>query len=62
MRTIRRAMNKEGFKYLEARKKGILKITDLKKRLSFAKKMKKGFSKDVWTKDINFFGRCKFCL
>jgi transposase len=25
MRTIRRAINKEGFKYLQARKKGILK-------------------------------------
>lgn len=55
MRTIRRAMNKAGYKYLQTRKKGILKKTDLKKRLSFAKNMKKGFTKHVWKKDINFF-------
>ena len=35
-------MNKEGFKYLQARKKGILTKTDLQKRLSFAKKNEKG--------------------
>ena len=55
IRTIRRAMNKEGFKYLQARKKGVLRETDLKKRLSFAKKMKREFSSNVWKEDINFF-------
>ncbi len=55
MRTVRRAMNEAGYKYLQARKKGILKKTDLKKRLSFAKKMKKDYSNNVWKKDINFF-------
>ena len=48
-------MNKEGFKYLQARKKGVLRETDLKKRLSFAKKMKREFSSNVWKEDINFF-------
>lgn len=48
-------MNKEGFKYLQARKKGILRKTDLQKRLSFAKKMKRVFSPKVWKEDINFF-------
>ena len=55
VRTIRRAMNKEGFKYLQARKKGILRKTDLQKRLSFAKKMKRVLSPNVWKEDINFF-------
>ena len=48
-------MNKEGFKYLQARKKGILTKTDLQKRLSFAKKMKRVFLPNVWKEDINSF-------
>lgn len=35
------AMNEAGFRYLQARKKGILKKNDLKKRMLFAKMMKK---------------------
>ena len=55
MRTVRRAMNDAGYRYLQARKKGILNKTDLKKRLSFAKKMKKEYCNTVWREDINFF-------
>ena len=55
MRTVRRPMNEAGYKYLQARKKGILKKTDLKKRLLFAKKMKNEHSNHVWQKEINFF-------
>ena len=46
-RTVRRALNNEGYRYLEARKKGVLKNMDLHKRLAFAKNMKKSFSKHV---------------
>ena len=55
MRTVRRAMNDAGYKYLQARKKGILKKADLKKRVSFAKKMNKEYPNTVWTENINFF-------
>ena len=55
MRTVRRAMNNAGYKYLQARKKGILKKNDLKKRLSFAKKMRKDYCNTVWKENINFF-------
>ena len=55
MSTVRRAMNGAGFRYLQARKKGILKRSDLKKGLFFAKKMRKEYSNHVWKKDINLF-------
>ena len=55
MRTVRRAMNDAGYNYLQARKKGILRKTDLKKRLSFAKKMTKEYCINVWKQNINFF-------
>ncbi len=47
---VGRAMNKAVYKYLQARRKGIPKKTDRKKRLSFAKKMKMEYSNNVWKK------------
>lgn len=54
-RTIRRALNREGYRYLQARKKGVLMKNDLQKRLQFAKKIRSCFSPDLWTNDINFY-------
>ena len=44
-----------GFKYFQARKKGILKNSDLKKGLSFTKKMRKEYSNNVCKRDVNLF-------
>ena len=52
---VERAMNEAVYRYLQARIKGILKKIDRKKRLSFAKKIIKEYSNNVWKKDINFF-------
>ena len=35
-RTVSRFLNKSGFKYCQARKKGLMYVTDLRKRLTFA--------------------------
>ena len=40
-RTVQRFLRKEGFQYLQARKKGILTEKDLKERLKFAQKMQR---------------------
>lgn len=41
VRTVTRFLNSQGFYYLQARKKGVLKADDMKKRLMFARKIKK---------------------
>ena len=48
-RTMRRAMNRLGFKYRQARKKGLVTDLDLKKRVRFAKKMTRQYPPNVWT-------------
>ena len=46
--TISRFLNKEGYYYLQARKKGLLTKADMKKRRLFARRMQKEYSHDVW--------------
>ena len=53
--TIRRFMHKEGYFYLQARKKGLLTKKDIEKRLKFARKIKRDYTEDVWTKEISFY-------
>ena len=55
VRTVRRFLNKHGYYYLQARRKGLLKETDLSQRVKFAKNMKKQYSRDVWKKHIAFY-------
>ena len=40
-RTVRRQLNRNGYEYLQARKKGVLTEKDIAKRLEFAKDVKK---------------------
>ena len=54
-RTVRRFLNKNGYHYLQTRKKGILSKNDVRKRYKFVKMMRKEFSSDVWTKKIAFY-------
>ena len=53
--TISRFLNKEGYYYLQARKKGLLTKADMKKRKTFARRMQNEYSHDVWTQDIAFY-------
>ena len=58
VRTVSRFLNSQGYYYLPARKKGVLTVTDMKKRLQFARRMRKDYGADVWTKRIAFYLDC----
>lgn len=53
-RTICRALNNLGFNYLQTRRKGLLKLTDLKKRLKFCSNMAR-YDDDFWTHRISSY-------
>ena len=53
--TVRRFLNKNGYHYLQTRKKGILSRNDVRKRYKFAKMMRKEFNSDIRTKNIAFY-------
>jgi transposase len=53
--TVSRYLNQQGYYCLQARKKGLLTIKDLKDRRIFARKMIKNYAEDVWTKEIAFY-------
>ena len=54
-RTVRRALQKEGYGNYNSRKKGVLSLEDLKERVSFAKQMVKKYPSKFWTHDVAFF-------
>ena len=54
-RTVSRFLNKCGYRYLQARKKGLLLASDLKKRLRFARDLKQEKSSSFWTNEIAFY-------
>lgn len=53
-RTVCRMLNKHGYHYCQARKKGLLNKSDKAKRLEFARKAKT-FSDDFWERNIAFY-------
>ena len=48
-RTVQRFLRSQGYKYLQARQKGLLTDKDLKKRLKFARKIKREYNDSLWT-------------
>ena len=54
--TICQFLNKEDYYYLQARKKGPLTITDMKKRRVFAHRMKNEYLDDIWGKSGEAYG------
>jgi len=54
-RTIRRCLNRHGYHSLQARKKGLMSKTDLKKRVAFARYVLKKYKEDVWTSKVAFY-------
>lgn len=54
-RTISRFLNKSGYKYYQARKKGLLFPKDLHQRWKFARGIKRSRGEAFWTKDISFY-------
>ena len=57
-RAIRRFLQREGYYFLQARKKGLLSEKDLKERIKFAKNIRKQYSKDVWKDNVAFYLDC----
>ena len=54
-RTIRRALNRNGLKWLRLRQKGVLLEEDLEKRLKFARRCKKELPDDFWKTRIGLY-------
>ena len=47
VRTVSRFLNSQGYYYLQVHKKGVLTVTDMKKRLKFARRMRKDWSRHL---------------
>jgi len=53
--TVRRTLNRLGYKYLVARPKGLLTVKDMKLRVSFARIMKANNNLRFWKDDVCFY-------
>jgi hypothetical protein len=53
--TVRRVFRRSGLRYCHSRKKGVLKRTDLRHRLNFARKVKRLSQEDLWKNGIGFY-------
>ena len=54
-RTVRCLLNRNGYFFLQARKKGLLSETDNDQRVEFARKMRAEYSPSVWTDSVAFY-------
>ena len=54
-KTVNRILQRNGFFYLQARKKGLLNKNDLVQRVCFAKVMKTIHNPELWTKQVAFY-------
>lgn len=54
-RTVRRLLNRNGYRYLQARKKGLLNDVDIRRRFQFARRMRREYAEDICTDQIAFF-------
>lgn len=54
-RTVRRRLNKLTYKYLQCRRKGQVTPKDMKKRLHFARKVKRMLPANFWTEGLSFY-------
>ena len=54
-RSVRRCLNRNGYKYRQARKKGLLTKVDKEKRTKFAKKVLNKLKTELWTEGISFY-------
>ena len=52
---LRHTLKKFGYGYYHSRKKGLLKIKDVKARRKFATCIKKSLKEKIWTEDIAFY-------
>ena len=53
-RTVRRLLNRNGYFFLQARKKGLMSQSDKERRVEFARQMQSNYPQSVWTDTIAF--------
>lgn len=53
--TVYRFLNRSGYRYYQARKKGLLFKRDLRQRLQFAREIKRAHGDSFWTENIWFY-------
>jgi len=54
-KTVRRMLHRHGYKYIEARRKGILTVADHERRLKFARGIKREYTSSLWTEQVAFY-------
>ena len=54
-RTVRRLLNRNGYFFLQARKKGLMSQSDKERRVEFARQMQSNYPQSVWTEPIAFY-------
>ena len=54
-RTVRCLLNRNGYFFLQARKKGLMSQKDKDQRVEFARKMQAEYCPSVWTDSIAFY-------
>ena len=54
-RTVRRLLNRNGYFFLQARKKGLMSQSDKERRVEFARRMQSNYPQSVWTDTIAFY-------
>ena len=55
VRTVQRFLNQQGYRFLQTRKKGLMKRQDLQQRLKFARQIRKQHGPDFWKQDVMFY-------
>lgn len=55
VRSVSRCLNEQQYRYLQTRKKGLLSESDLRQRVTFARKMIKKYPPNFWTDDVAFY-------
>ena len=55
VRTVNRLIQRQGYNYLQTRKKGLLTKEDMCKRVTFCNVMRSIYDDDVWTKQVAFY-------
>ena len=53
--TVRRLLNRNGYFFLQARKKGLMSQSDKERRVEFARRMQSNYPQSVWTDTIAFY-------
>ena len=54
-RTVRRLLNRNGYFFLQARKKGLMSQSDKERRVEFAKQIQSNYPQSVWTDTLAFY-------